>query len=60
VEAKNLDYPEEWKEFVDIYEHTDHENADPNAKLDLDGEFKEELLDEALALNEDFLVNAQF
>ena len=55
-----MDYPEEWKEFVDIYEHSDHENADPNAKLDLDGEFKEELLDEALALNEDFLVNAQF
>jgi hypothetical protein len=62
VEAKHLDITEEWKDFVDIFEHPDseHPNADPNAKLDLDGDFKEELYDEALALNEDFLVNANY
>jgi hypothetical protein len=55
-----LNITDEWDEFLDIYEHPDGDqsDSDPEARLSLDGEFRDELHREALALNEDFLVNA--
>ena len=61
MEKKNLDYDKEWEEFQEIFEESSDETpSDPDARLSLDGEFRDELHNEALALNEDFLVNAQF
>jgi hypothetical protein len=58
-----------WDEFVEIYEDSDDEDdeeiensnpSNPPARLVLDGAFKKDLHEQALDLNEDFLVNAQF
>ena len=58
------DFSEEWEEFLDTFEHDEETDkfdpSKPPARLVLDGEFRNDLLDQALELNEDFLVNAQF